>query len=361
MINRKDPFKIKNLIPKVELLYKSLTPKTQEEDFEKKYSKQFLENAIKNLKYLSDNKNINISEDLKKRITNFKVKSDEGEIDEIWNFEFNLYDLDYKFRLIENPVFYLDDTKEPDPKDKSNLFSPDEQQIDEILAKLIKRLIKGGKNIAIYGMAQEILETRKLTEKLFDIHYDKKDISKITGKEVARLDELLLKFSNIRAFCKLFKKYCLEEKNPKLCLETNSFFLNLFHKFFDRLNSPKNDKKWIYMWESLKKHDVFKNETFLENLLVYRFEEDLYNCVIGYEGNPIAEAEKDDEKLKSLAESFSDYFSLKIVTKTGLIKFPDSVIERAIKKVISKYSVKIQDEILKSVKSNALIFEFLNI
>ena len=91
---------------------------------------------------------------------------DKREIQEIWNFEINLHDLDYKFRLIENPVFYLDDTKELDPEDKSNIFSPDKQQIDEILAKLIERLKDGGKNIAIYGTVQEILETRKITEKL---------------------------------------------------------------------------------------------------------------------------------------------------------------------------------------------------
>ena len=65
------------------------------------------------------------------------------------------------------------------------------------------------------------------------------------------------------------------------------------------------------MWESLKNNDLFKSETFWENLLVYRFEEDLHNYIIGYEGDTIGEALKDDKKLDSLAENFSNYFILK--------------------------------------------------
>ena len=148
----------------------------------------------------------------------------------------------------------------------------------------------------------------------------------------------------------MFEKYSLEEKNQKFCLETNSSFVELFHKIFVRLISPENDKKAIYMWESLKNNDLFKSETFWENLLVYRFEEDLHNYIIGYEGDTIGEALKDDKKLDSLAENFSNYFILKTTCKIDLIKFPDSVIESSIKTVISIYTVKIQAAILEQTK-----------
>ena len=305
-----------------------------------------------------DDEDKKILNEIKPILEQIEQQSESGEICKKWNFNeqpINHIWEEYNFGIITDKKIRLNDNidkiQENINRDPTNSVTLKEEDVNHIIDQIMDKI----HDLVLYEKVQDFPKMRKLIKQLLNINYsEEKPAEKLTKEDSENLIKLLDEIENIRTFLLLLNKYRdnykkIPEKYEyeimarafnKIANFTMKYKIEKFESYLIILSDSyyySENGKHIYIIESIKNHELFKDLTLWEKEMKSKIDSNL-------KLNKLTMNEL-EEKEEILVGFFGGNLSgsVSLMKKAGI---PEKDIKKTIKKFINKYSEKAQDLIM---------------